>query len=184
MIVWRFHIDAFWMVFPLSLVLQLWLLHTLNTPPSIVCLPCFIQMHFSHAGSIPLGSLACCTFYYTDEVSRLLTDTTKKIDTQRFQVAAVMGTSVPRLPIRDCAESCKTSVPRCAKVNTIDVMKSRGVNRSQSLNQVQILNDCLLPVTRRTCHEVLSTILRQKVSVLVFFTVVTVQKCAKNALSS
>ena len=123
MIVWRFHIDAFWMVFPLSLVLQLWLLHTLNTPPSFVCLPCFIQMHFSHAGSIPLGSLACCTFYYTDEVSRLLTDTTKKIDTQRFQVAAVMGTSVPRLPIRDCAESCNSSVPRFAKVSTIDVMK-------------------------------------------------------------
>ena len=41
-------------------------------------------MHFLHGGSIPLGSLACCTFYYADETSRLLTDTTKKIDTQRF----------------------------------------------------------------------------------------------------
>jgi len=46
----------------------------------------------------------------------------KKIDTQRFQVAAVMGTSVPGLPVRDCAESCNSSVPRCAKVSTIDVM--------------------------------------------------------------
>jgi len=46
----------------------------------------------------------------------------KKIDTQRFQVTAVMGTSVPGLPTRDCAESCNSSVPRCAKVSTIDVM--------------------------------------------------------------
>jgi len=46
-----------------------------------------------------------------------------KIDTQRFQVAAVMGMSVPGLPIRDCAESCNSSVPRCAKVSTIDVIK-------------------------------------------------------------
>ena len=70
-------------------------------PSSFVCLPCFIRTHFSHGqGSIPRGSLACCTFYYTDEASRLLsvlTDTTQKIDTQRFQVAAVMGTSVPRV---------------------------------------------------------------------------------------
>ena len=36
----------------------------------------------------------------------------------------------------------------------------------------------------RTCHEALSTIHRRKVSVSVFFTFVTVQKCAKNALSS
>jgi len=95
-------------------------------PSSFVCLPCFIRTHFSHGqGSIPRGSLACCTFYYTDEASRLLsvlTDTTQKIDTQRFQVAAVMGTSVPGLPIRDCTESCNSSVPRCAKVSTIDVM--------------------------------------------------------------
>ena len=71
------HIDAFCMVRPLSLALQLWLFHTLDTPPSVVCLPCFIRMHFSHGqGSIPLGSLACCTVYYTDEASRLLTDTT------------------------------------------------------------------------------------------------------------
>ena len=62
------------------------------------------------------------TFYYTDEASRLFTDTTQKIDTQRFQVAAVMGTSVPGLPVRDCAESCKSSVPRCAKMSTVDVM--------------------------------------------------------------
>ena len=61
-------------------------------------------------------------FYYTDEASRLLTDTTQKIDTQRFQVAAVMGTSVPGLPVRDCTESCKSSVPRFAKVSTVDVM--------------------------------------------------------------
>ena len=33
-----------------------------------------------------------------------------------------MGTSVPGLPTRDCAESCNSSVPRCAKVSTIDVM--------------------------------------------------------------
>ena len=87
----------------------------------------FIRMHFLHGGSIPLGSLAYCTFHYTDEASRLLTDTTKKTDTQRFQVAAewhaTMGTSVPGLPIRDCAESCNSSVPRCVKVSTIDVMK-------------------------------------------------------------
>jgi len=85
----------------------------------------FIRMHLLHGGSIPLGSLACCTFYYADETSRLLTDTTKKIDTQRFQVAAewhaVMGTSVPGLPVRDCAKSCHRSVPRSAKVSTIDV---------------------------------------------------------------
>ena len=68
-------------------------------------------------------SLAYCTFYYTDEASRLLTDTTKKIDTQRFQAAAVMSMSVPGLPIRDCAERCNSSVPRCAKVSTIEVMK-------------------------------------------------------------
>jgi len=36
----------------------------------------------------------------------------------------------------------------------------------------------------RTCHEALSIILWQKVLVSVFFTVVTVQKCAKNALFS
>jgi len=71
-----------------------------------------------------MESLACCTFYYTDEASRLLTDTTQKIDTQRFQVAAVMGTSVPGLPKRDCAENCNSSVPRDAKVSTIDVMKN------------------------------------------------------------
>ena len=81
------------------------------------------RTHFSQGGSIPLGSLACCTFYYTDEASRLLTDTTKKKDAQRFQVAAAMGTSVPGLPIRDCAERYKSSVPRFAKVSTIDVMK-------------------------------------------------------------
>jgi len=118
------HIDAFWMVRPLSRALQLWLLHTLDTPLFFACLPCFIRTHFSHGqGSIPLGSLACCTFYYTDEASRLLTDTTKKIDTQRFQAAAVMSMSVPGLPIRDCAERCNSSVPRCAKVSTIEVMK-------------------------------------------------------------
>ena len=117
------HIHAFWMVCPLSRALQLWLLHTLDIPPSFACLPYFCRTHFSHGqGSIPLGSLACCTFYYTDEASRLLTDTTHKIDTQRFQVAAVMGTSVPGLPVRDCAESCNSSVPRCAKVSTTDVM--------------------------------------------------------------
>ena len=79
------HIDAFWMVCPFSQELQLWLLHPLNPPPSFSCLPCFIRMHFLHGGSIPLGSLACCMFYYTDEASRLLTNTTKKIDTQRSQ---------------------------------------------------------------------------------------------------
>ena len=36
------HIDAFCMVRPFSQELQLWLLHTLDTPPSFVCLPCFI----------------------------------------------------------------------------------------------------------------------------------------------
>jgi len=34
-----------------------------------------------------------------------------------------MGTSVPGLPIRDCAGRCNTSVPRCVKVGTIDVIK-------------------------------------------------------------
>ena len=34
-----------------------------------------------------------------------------------------MGTSVPGLPIRDCAESCNSSVPRCAKVSPIDVIE-------------------------------------------------------------
>ena len=33
-----------------------------------------------------------------------------------------MVTSVQGQPIRDCAESCNSSVPRCAKINTIDVM--------------------------------------------------------------
>ena len=122
------HIDAFWMVCPLSRALQLWLLHTLDTPPSFVCLPCFIWMYFSHWVSIPLGSLACCTFYHTDKASCLLTDTTKKIDTQRFQVSAVMGMSVLGLPIRDCAESCNSSVPRCAKVSTIHMMKRQSLS--------------------------------------------------------
>jgi len=42
---------------------------------------------------------------------------------QRFQVAALMGTSVPGLPIRDCAESCNSSVPECALVSTQNVMR-------------------------------------------------------------
>ena len=110
------------MVRPLGQVLQLCLLYTLDTPLRFTCLPCFC--HFSHGqGSIPLGSLAGCTFYFTDKAPRLLTDTTKKIDTKRFQVAAVMGTSALGLPIRDCAESFNSSVPKCAKVSTIDVMK-------------------------------------------------------------
>jgi len=68
------HMDAFWMVRAFSWALQLWLLHTLDTPPSSACLPNFIRTHFSHGqGSIPLGFLACCTFYYTDEASCLLT---------------------------------------------------------------------------------------------------------------
>jgi len=40
------HIDAFWMVRPLSRALQLWLLHTLDTPPSFACLPCFCRTFF------------------------------------------------------------------------------------------------------------------------------------------
>ena len=98
--------------------------HTRLPSPSAFPASC-IRMHLLYGESIPLGSLACCTFYYTDEASRLLTDTTKKIDTQRFQVAAewhaVMGTSVPGLPVRDCAKSCHSSVPRSAKVSIIDV---------------------------------------------------------------
>ena len=38
-----------------------------------------------------------------------------------------MGTSVPGLPIRDCAESCNSSVPRCVKVYTIDVMMQKTI---------------------------------------------------------
>ena len=90
------HIDAFWMVRPFSQELQLWLLHALHAPPSCVCLPCFIQMHFLHGGSTPLGSLACCTFYYTDEASRLLADTTKKADMQGLSIPTAAGVVVER----------------------------------------------------------------------------------------
>ena len=41
---------------------------------------------------------------------------------QQFQVAGVMGTSVRGLPIRDCAGSYNSSVSRCTKVNTTDVI--------------------------------------------------------------
>ena len=87
-------------------------------PPFLLCM----------TGVNTPGSLACCTFYYTDTASRLLTDTTKKIDTQ-LQVAALMGTSVPGLPIRDCAKSCNSSVPKRAKVSTIDMMRKRIFER-------------------------------------------------------
>jgi len=113
------HIDAFWIVRLLSLALQLWLLLTLPSPPA--CLPSLLHPNALFAWGVDTPGVAR-TFYYTDEASRLFTDTTQKIDTQRFQVAAVMGTSVPGLPVRDCAESCKSSVPRCAKMSTVDVM--------------------------------------------------------------
>ena len=110
------------MVRPLSRALQLWLLHTLDSPPSFVCLPCFIRMHFSGVDTPGVARLLY-VLLHRREASHLLTDTTQKIDTQRFQVAAVMCTSVPGLPVRDCAESYNSSVPRCAKVSTVDVMK-------------------------------------------------------------
>jgi len=98
---------------------------TRSTPlRALPAFPASCRTLFSHGqGSIPLGSLACCTFYYTDEASRLLTDTTKKIDTQWFQVAVLMCTSVLGLPVRDCEESCNSSVPKCAKVSTTKVMR-------------------------------------------------------------
>jgi len=118
------HINAFWMVHALSQALQLWLLHTLNTSLSFACFP-----------RLPPNALFAWTGVDTPGVARLLyfllhrrsfSSTHryhKKIDTQQFQVAAVMGTSVLGLPIRDCEGSCNSSVPRCAKVSTIDVMK-------------------------------------------------------------
>jgi len=113
------HIDAFWIVRLLSLALQLFLLLSL---PSLLCLFSLLHPNALFAWGVNTPGVAR-TFYYTDEASRLFTDTIQKIDTQRFQVAAVMGTSVPGLPVRDCAESCKISVPRCTKVSTVDVMK-------------------------------------------------------------
>ena len=89
--------------------------------PSHLFLPSLLHPNALFAWGVDTPGVAR-TFYYTDEASRLFTDTTQKIDTQRFQVAAVMGTSVPGLPVRDCAESCKSSVPRCAKMSTVDVM--------------------------------------------------------------
>jgi len=89
--------------------------------PSLLSLRSLLHPNALFAWGVDTPGVAR-TFYYTDEASRLFTDTTQKIDTQRFQVAAVMGTSVPGLPVRDCAESCKSSVPRCAKMSTVDVM--------------------------------------------------------------
>jgi len=64
----------------------------------------------------------------------------KKIDTQRFQVAAVMGTSVPGLPIIGCAGSCNSSVPRCTKVSTIDVMKKTIFERLHLVQRLGTLD--------------------------------------------
>ena len=76
------HINAFWMVRPLSLALQLWLLHTLDTSLSFACFPGLPPNALFAWIGVNTPGVACCTFYYTDEASRLLTDTTKKIDTQ------------------------------------------------------------------------------------------------------
>jgi len=89
--------------------------------PSLLCLPSLLHPNALFAWGVDTPGVAR-TFYYTDEASCLLTDTRPKIDTQRFQVAAVIGTSVPGLPVRDCTESYNSSVPRCAKVSTVDVM--------------------------------------------------------------
>ena len=53
------HIDAFWIVRLLSLALQLWLLLTLPSSPCLSAFPTSSERrtHFSHGGSIPLGSL-------------------------------------------------------------------------------------------------------------------------------
>jgi len=79
------------------------------------------------------------------------TYTTNKMDTQQFQVATVMGTSVPGLPIRDCAGSCNSSVPRCAKVSTIDVIKKTIFERLylvQGLGTLDLRVKCPYVLTR------------------------------------
>ena len=58
--------------------------------PSLLCLPSLLHPNALFAWGVDTPGVAR-TFYYTDEASRLLTDTTHKLDTQRFQVAAVMG---------------------------------------------------------------------------------------------
>ena len=86
--------------------------------PSHLCLPSLL-----HPNALFAWRVARLLYVLLHRRIFLSTHRYHKKDTQRFQVAAVISTSVPGLPIRDCAESCNSSVPRCGKVSTIDVME-------------------------------------------------------------
>ena len=77
------------------------------------------------------------------------------VDSRVCQWLASTRTSrVPGLPMRDCAGSCKRSVPRCAKVSTIDVTAKTMVER---LNLVSGRTPIYAPSQMTLCTQTYTT---------------------------